>query len=394
MDINDHLVKSIGGVCKYISDQKTYLNTTPAFRFSEGATSYLLSTCFAVMCMSLINNVLRTTYSCTDQSVNMILNTQDPMTGTFSDPSFKESEVNSSLHDAEYLYLQFSYFSVLALSTLNVTPLYDLNFLDRFRDEKLLYTWLDNLDWKNPWLESNRVMFLCCLLQSALNLTSHEKKSLTSIIFSVLDQKQDTRTGLWGTAEGASLIEGVAGAYHFLIPYYFHNHPINNTFQLIDSTLQAIAFDYLFDKNGGGGACEDLDSIDILCKLTSYTEYKRETILSTLRNTLHVLLLCQNYDGGYSYRLNPFCYPRNVYICNYPTVKALVFNIFNYPIKRSHYYYTGYFSRWHTMPYAVNKSDMWSTLARLISLIELSKTLGFLNLNRTFRFLSLPGIGF
>ena len=77
--------------------------------------------------------------------------------------------------------------------------------------------------------------------------------------------------------------------------------------QLIDVALSLQHKDGGFNLNGGGGACEDTDAIDILVNMYKRVDYKRPQIRSALRRSLHHILKRQMSDGGFVYRLNqPF----------------------------------------------------------------------------------------
>ncbi|MCD6460117.1 hypothetical protein J7L67_05570 [bacterium] len=366
---------------QYIEKQTETKNHYVVARYSNNSQAFLLSTCFAVLSLSLMNKKEQI-----PQYIDYILDCQQE-TGYFYDPAFKEEDILSN-HDKSYLILQFSYFSMLALSSAGIKPKYSLYFLKPFHSPDYLRKWLESLDWSRPWLESNNVMFISCLL--AQDRSFLKSQEAMEVFFQTLDEKQNMNTGLWGTDEKA-IFEGVAGAYHFLIPYYFYKRYILYKEKIIDSSLSLFSFDYLYSEDGGGGACEDLDAIDIICKLTNRSEYRRNDIEDVLNKSLIALMCCQNMDGGFSYRFNPL----SVNIGAVPmfdrvTWKVYLSNIINYLKKRWHYNSTWYFSGWKKMPFPLHQSDMWATYARLVSIATISH---ILKIEEDWDFLKVPGIG-
>jgi hypothetical protein len=78
--------------------------------------------------------------------------------------------------------------------------------------------WLDGLNWHDPWLESNKVMFLASfLIQSSCLEDAHS-------IFDWLDARQDPVTGYWGTPQGAKLSNAMAGASFLSCTCTFSDH--------------------------------------------------------------------------------------------------------------------------------------------------------------------------
>ena len=362
-----YLSGKLGDNCKRFlaKNTKRYQDQTIAIYNNKAQEAHLLSTCFATLCHKLLGTITKA--QCYK---DFILSCQQE-NGYFVDPQFKEQDLLAK-HNKDYLYLQFTYFSLLALSALDTQPRHKLHFLQSFYSCEYMESWLNKLDWSFPWRESNNVMFVICLLSH--RYTQEMSVELQDTFFKVLNAQQNPQTGLWGKED--SILEGIAGAYHFLLPYYYHNREIKYQERIIDSALSLISFDHLFVEDGGGGACEDLDAIDILCKLTQRTSYKKQEIHDALNKTLQCLVCCQNYDGGFSYRFNPFSF-NLISMPKFSTTQwnLYISNVLNYPRKRWHYYSTWYFSSWQKMPFPLHKSDMWSTYARLSSIAAICEVL-------------------
>ena len=92
--------------------------------------------------------------------VNPFLQNQDKASGLIIDP--KLTFEKSSLEDPEknYIHYQTTAFSLSAIDALGYTPKYSLAFLDYFRDKKNINKYFEDIDWSNPWHESNKIMFL------------------------------------------------------------------------------------------------------------------------------------------------------------------------------------------------------------------------------------------
>ena len=379
------LIKKINNLrtncIRYIETQTARKDDYVIAKFNKNSQADLLSTCFAVLCLSLLDEKDKIS-----KYLDYILACQQE-DGYFFDQSFNEKDLLSN-HDKSYLLLQFSYFSMLALSTMNINPKYSLGFLTPYHDAAYMQEWLKNLNWACPWLESNNVMFISCLLAHDKNFSN--SKEVMDVFFQTLDEKQNKNTGLWGDDEKA-ILEGVAGAYHFLIPYYFYKKNINYQDNIIDNTLSLLSPDYLFTEEGGGGACEDLDALDILCKLTGLSSYRKNDIEYVLNKSLIALMCCQNQDGGFSYRFNPFSMNlKSLSFLDSTVWKVYVSNMLNFLQKRWHYNSTWYFSGWKKMPFPLHKSDLWATYARLVSIATISD---ILKLELKWNFLTVPGIG-
>jgi hypothetical protein len=69
----------------------------------------------------------------------------------------------------------------------------------------------------------------------------------------------------------------------------------------VDTVLSLQHPDGGFAPDGGGGACEDVDAVDILVNLYKRFDYRRPEIRWALRRTLRHLLALQNPDGGFPY---------------------------------------------------------------------------------------------
>ena len=70
-------------------------------------------------------------------------------------------------------------------------------------------------------------------------------------------------------------------------------------------------------------ACEDIDSIDPLARLSTQTGYRRQEVIAALERALPWVLSNQNEDGGFVFmRASSFCYGHDL-MCSGPDESAM-----------------------------------------------------------------------
>jgi len=335
----------------------------------------LLSNCFAVLTLELFNEVDSIGQETKETLIGFIKACQLEETGHFIDPLLrKEHLFRSNTHSWDYLTMQSTMFSINALDAFGEKPRHRINFVDMYKDVDFLIKWLQERNWKNPWLESNNIMFIgCFLLYEYLQTKEMRILEVIDQMLNWHDKAQDSHTGFWGTDKGASLPNAMAGAFHIYYFYYYLKRPIQYSDKIVDSTLSLQHEDGLFVSKGGGGACEDLDAIDILTKFTALTDYKKESIKQILLKSLKTLANGQNRDGGYGWKINGHGnfitdLMRRREICHY--------------------------SSWKLMPYDIHKSDMWSCWFRYLAISLIVSTYpDEFGTDFNFKFRRLPGLG-
>ena len=158
--------------------------------------------------------------------------------------------------------------------------------------------------------------------------------------------------------------------------------------------------DGLFHPFGGGGACEDLDAIDIIYKTNSGVNTKSE---ESLKRAYRALL--QNFDknGGFCWAKRP-AFPFLVGLKYFnPSLELFNIGMIKWIIKNN---YIGSlipffkekkiyeYSNWNLMKYRINLSDSWSTWFRLLSIATIERLLPELKKHDIdYKFRRLPSIG-
>ena len=357
----------------------------------------LMSSAFSIINLELINGM--ETINKEIES-NYFLSSQDQKTGLFIDSSWKGNISNIKDLEKNYIPYQTTAFSISALDALGYQPKYGFHFLDYFRNKTNLKDWFFGLNWKNPWNESNKVMFLLQFFSHEdIRFNNLESKSLVLLLLDLLDASIDHQTGYWGTDKGASNFNGMAGAFHFYNHYKYYVRHIPYEQPALINTIKIQEKDGLFHPLGGGGACEDLDAIDIICKLNINDRQKMEV----LKKAYYSILDLHRDDGGFPWAIRPvFPFLYGLQYLN-PLNNQFHFGMFKWILKRNIigslipslkenrlYQYSG----WDQMKYNIDESDGWSTWFRLLSLATIEQLIPSIkNHDIDFNFRSLPALG-
>ena len=360
--------------------------------------STLMSSAFSIIVLELINS--KDLLDCSTEG-DYFLKNQDEKTGLFVD-SYLNLE-NEKIEDIElnYIHYQTTAFSLSALDALGLHPKYSLRFMDAFRGKEKISKFFENINWKNPWHESNKIMFLLQFFSyEFIKMKNQNSLNNINIIFDKLNSFQDPKTGLWGTQYSASTFVSMAAAYHFLIFYKYFNREINYSEKISTSVFQLQMGDGLFHPFGGGGACEDLDAIDVIYKVSSEVSVNSE---KSLKDAYSALL--HNYDGkgGFCWAKRPklpffiglkYFNPR-LNLFNIGMIKWIIKNNYIGPlfpfVKEDKIYK---YSNWNQMKFNIKQSDSWSTWFRLLSIATIERLLPNLKKHDIdFKFRSLPSIG-
>ncbi len=251
----------------------------------------------------LLNHYLGNDDHISNTTIDFIKNCQDEETGYFVGPELRNWEPGpDSVHNKEHILRHLTSAALPVLQQFGISSKYPLISEYKYLETDFLENWFNQVDWKNPWLEGNNLLFTG---QFLIYLRDFEEKELAQkaidYYFGKLDNKIDPLTGLWGTDEGASVSHAIYGGYHQLLVYYYENHPHNYKERLIDSVLSIQHSDGGFKLNGNAGACEDVDAIDILVNLYKRGNYRKSDILIAVEKCLRHIKKSQLKDGGFPY---------------------------------------------------------------------------------------------
>jgi hypothetical protein len=129
-----------------------------------------------------------------------------------------------------------------------------------------------------------------------------EAQKALNVYFDFLDREIDPETGLWGSNGFCSKSAALYGGYHQLLTYYYEERKVQYPEKLVDVALSLQHKDGGYNLSGGGGACEDVDAIDILVNVYKSYDYKRPQIRRSLKRALKSILSKQMPDGGFVYK--------------------------------------------------------------------------------------------
>jgi hypothetical protein len=333
---------------------------------SIASESTIMSLCFAI-CTTELYGVLPEYPG--EEWRCMLLSVQDPTTGLFVDPLLSSGDLAPESPGRDYLLYQTTYYALTALDALSCRPRYSLHFVEPFLSPSYLEGWLEQLNWSEPWLQSNWVMFTAAALHVVWQWEG-DRSALLALhhLLDWLDAHQDPETGFWGVREGASLLHAMAGTYHFLPFYFCLDRPIHFPEAMIESTVSLQQPDGLFHPDGGGDTCLDVDAVDILVKCSLLTSYLADRVEDALERAYYGIQDNQGADGGFCRaRHRPFppkSWKRR--IAEPIGLDRLLRKPYSPPREIWH------FSGWGKIPFDIRQSDLWSTWFRSYGLAVIS----------------------
>ena len=283
---------------------------------------------------------------------------QNKADGLFYDP-----KVNSEIYSdsdwwgARHLALHI----ILAYKLIGFKPKHQFKFLYKFYKEGYVTNWINSFDFNSDNLGDtdidNKIMNIGGLLQYQRDhfQDKNAERPLNELKKALLE-KINPNTGMWGhfdIDDKNSRSRMVQFSYH-LFPIFFYDDYYQFDYEKIVSNVlktQNSFGGYGVQKNSS--ACEDIDSIDILLRFYPYVnEESKKSIDKSIDKAIQWIFVNKVNDGGFSFKLNDN-------------------HIFGDPM-----FYTN-----------KNKSSMFSTWFRILSIGYIDKWLGYKNFN----LLDMPG---
>lgn len=204
---------------------------------------------------------------------------------------------------------------IICYTYLGSKPKYEFNYIKKYYDHGILRQYLDSLEFDNiKSVDSdNAIMNLGSLLQYQRDSFDDKKAGETLLVlFEELEKRINTETGSWGIGANSDkeyLSRAQQFAYHLYSLWFYDNREIKHKEKLIDLTLSLQNVLGGFGVKLNSSACEDIDAIDLLIKLSKLTDYRKEDIKKAMQKAFVWVLANQNEDGGFVFRLNePFVY--------------------------------------------------------------------------------------
>lgn len=204
---------------------------------------------------------------------------------------------------------------IICYTYLGAKPRYEFNYIKKYYDHDILRQYLDSLEFDNiKSVDSdNTIMNLGSLLQYQRDFFDDKKAGETLLfLFEELEKKINPKTGSWGIGSDSDkeyISRAQQFAYHLYPLWLYDNREIKYKEKLIDLTLSLQNVFGGFSPMLNSSACEDIDAIDLLIKLSKLTDYRKEDIRKAMEKAFVWVLTNQNDDGGFVFRLNePFVY--------------------------------------------------------------------------------------
>ncbi|MBN1569585.1 MAG: hypothetical protein JXA73_17200 [Acidobacteria bacterium] len=224
--------------------------------------------------------------------------------GLYRDPSL-DNDVAESIDWWGWRHL--SAHVVSAVTALGGKTRRPFQFLNSLYGSEQAYRWISKLPWsEGPANVSNAVMNYGVLLQYERDVGNNDKAGAAmSELFAFLDENIIAETGLWGgpkLGDRQGLSEAVQTSYHLWNLYFYDQRPIPYITRGIDSCLETQNRFGGFGITYNSSACEDIDSIDPLCRFYFLTDYRHADIELCLRKALRWVSVNQMIDGGFVFR--------------------------------------------------------------------------------------------
>lgn len=344
------------------------LRTPEGYRLWSGSPPHVLSTSFAVFLRELLLDLPEPDSPEARALCANLLAWRDPASGLF-DLNLSREQLGPR-HDGDYLAEQQTHFALQALRLLGCLEPAPPRLMERWGTRESLRRALDGLDWRDPWRESNRVMFALYLLEHEWTRTGDA--TLRQRIADGLDwlrERQDARTGCWGLRPAGRIYPAVYGAYHYLFFFLFWEGSFPRAERLLTLVRGLQTTEGFFAHSRGGGACEDYDCVDVLVKLGDARDQAR------LVRTARAVLEARNPDGGFPWArpASPAC---SFVLGNFISQAGLVENLRLLAQRTRDVARRG--RRWRysglaSLDCPATASDLWSTWFRLLILAEIDE---------------------
>lgn len=274
---------------------------TGGFIFAKGNKPTLMGTAYAIHALEFLDSLdLLSEREKSATSCFMMRGCRED--GSFRDALFDPTRIATKQHDEAYFDGETTCFVQNALDALGADPPPKRRFPKDLLTETGLRREFGSYNWRDPHLNSNRVMFW--MAQFAHEAERHGQTDLLDLMdlgLDWMDENQSLETGLWSGPERVSLSAAMAATFHYTFFYFYRNRPLLYPERIIDSCLQLQREDGLFSRNNDvGQTCLDYDALDLLAKASLITEYRLPDVEKAFKDAAQALLALGNADGGFA----------------------------------------------------------------------------------------------
>lgn len=280
------------------------------FKYSQSSNQPdIYSKVYAFLIMSLYNQFTNLLNNERENWKSYFDSFQNPVDGLFYDNAItNEIFYNNDWWGARHLGLHVT----MVYAKLGLAPKHKLIFLEKYYQKTSITNWLDNFQWDNYFSGQNdidnKIMNIGGLLQYSRDyLEDRNAGESVKWLIEYLYKKMNRENGLWGTFDASNRDEVsrmVQFAYHlYSILFYDEIEPlgINNCIDIVLSTQNKLGG---YGASLNSSACEDMDSIFLLGKLSELTNHRKEDVVSSLRRNFVFVLSNMNPDGGFVFKRN------------------------------------------------------------------------------------------
>ena len=270
----------------------------------------LYASVYALMTLSLLGEINKLSNQEKKDWQKYFDSFQSEIDGLYYDPAVQnEIYNNSDWWGARHLALHI----VTASTQLGYRPKYSFLFLKKYYELVNIDKLLDKVDWQSDVSYSsdidNKIMNIGCLLQYQKDFMKDNDAAKTlEYLKKQLKKKINNTNGIWGSFDVENPRQRsrmVQFAYH-LFPIFFYD----NDYEFDNEKIVQLVLKTKNKHNGFGvklnsGACEDLDSIDILIRLEKYCSPRlQKEIQEQIRKSFKWVLLNQIEDSGFVFKID------------------------------------------------------------------------------------------
>ena len=196
----------------------------------------------------------------------------------------------------------------IALNVIGCVPRYHFRYLSAFYDKKFIYEFWNSLDWVNAWSSSNIFMNIVCTLQYERDYMGNidVQDAIEASQKWLLDHIRDD-CGMWyegNMKKKAAKMEAIRAAYHLYPVLVYDQIDFPYKEKAIDLILECQNKFGGFDIRKNSSACEDIDAIEPLIRLSILCpKYRKEEIRLSIKKAFGWVVQNQMLDGGCVFRL-------------------------------------------------------------------------------------------
>jgi glycosyltransferase involved in cell wall biosynthesis len=291
---------------------------TGLFRYAPSRLkSHIYASAYACMILSLYGELEGFTASDRRRWADYFDSFQSEDDGLFYDEVLRnELYDNTDWWGARH----FALHVIPTYTALGCKPKYPFKFVLTYYDTQQLRNLLDSVDWESAIPHSNdidnKIMNIGSALQYSRDFNTDGRASAAvSFLLGYLKEKINPSTGLWGRYDlndPNEVSRMVQFGYHLLSLYFYDGCQVDSPEKIIDFALETQNSVGGFGVQLNSSACEDIDSVDLLIKLSGISGHRRAEVEQALHRALYWIVSNMNRDGGFVFRRNePFHYGHN-----------------------------------------------------------------------------------